>query len=456
MKRKALLWITTALALAAPAVTLGIRARDGRTADALVVRGLAALDAPLERAARPESIDWRTAVDSFERARTLDPGGASGQRASAMFHVARAYEFLSRAEVVMAHTEATTAARMLGDDPRVKLCLALTTLRRGDPARAERLLDAVDRSDAPVAVRTRSGVHHVDVLLDAGRTHDALTLAESLDRLAPRSAAVANRLGLVRAAVSDVEGARAAFARARSIDPRDASPVINLARMERSRGALAEARTLLEQALAIDEAQGDAWLAYGVVLSELGPAHGAAARAAILRASRSLPDDAEPWAAQGAIDLQEAKWADAIESFREAIRRAPNHAGARANLGVALAQSGDRRGALHAFQEATELAPGTGAGWNGLGAMRLALGDAENAVGPLQQAMTLLPDDPNPSLNLGLALVRLQRWNDAAAAFRETLRRSPGNEVAITHLMTLQPDPAARARVAAMRRIAMR
>jgi Flp pilus assembly protein TadD len=123
---------------------------------------------------------------------------------------------------------------------------------------------------------------------------------------------------------------------------------------------------------------------------------------------------------------------------------------------VALAQSGDRRGALRAFQEATELAPGIGAGWNGLGAMRLALGDAENAVGPLQQAMTLLPDDPNPSLNLGLALVRLQRWNDAAAAFRETLRRAPGNEVAITHLMTLQPDPAARARVAAMRRLAMR
>ncbi len=456
MKRKALLWITTALALAAPAVTLGLRVRDGHAADALLARGVAALDAPLERVARPEAVDWRTATESLDRARTLDPGGASGQRAAALLHVARAYEFMSRGELVMAHTEATTASRMLGDDPRVKLCLALTTLRRGDSARAERLFDAVDRSDAPLAVRARSGVHHVDVLLDAGRTHDALTLAESLDRTAPRSAAVANRLGLVRAAVGDFDGARAAFARAREIDPRDAAPVINLARLERSRGALAEARTLLEQALALDEAQGDAWLAYGVVLSELGPQHAAAARAAILRASRSLPDDAEPWAAQGALDLQESKWRDAVESFREAIRRAPNHAGARTNLGVALAQSGDRRGALRAFQEATELAPGTGAGWNGLGAMRLALGDAENAVGPLQQAMTLLPDDPNPSLNLGLALVRLQRWNDAAAAFRETLRRAPGNEVAITHLMTLQPDPAARARVAAMRRLAMR
>jgi len=455
VKRKALLWITTALALAAPAVTLGLRARDARTAGSLLARGEAALDVPVERAPRPESVDWRAAEDAFERARTLDPGGAAGQRAAALAHVAKAYEFLSRGEAVMAHTEATTASRVLGDDPRVKLCLAVTTLRRGDAARAERLLDAVDRSDAPPPLRVRSGVHHVDVLLDAGRSHDALTLAESLDRAAPRSAAVANRLGLVRFAVGDVDGARAAFARARSLDPRDPSPLINLARMARARGELPDARTLLEQALALDEAQGEAWLAYGVVLSELG-GNTSAARAAILRASRSLPDDAEPWAAQGALDLAEGKVREAVESYREAIRRAPNHAGARANLGVALARSGDRRAALRAFQEATELAPGTGAGWNGLGAMRLATGDAAGAVGPLQQAMTLLPDDPNPPLNLGLALLRLQRWNDAASAFRETLRREPGNEAAITHLMTLQPDPAARARVAAMRRLAMR
>lgn len=455
MKRKALLWITTALALAAPAVTLGLRARDARAAGGLLARGETALDAPIERAPRPESVDWRGAAAAFEAARALDPGGAAGQRAAALAHVARAYEFLSRGEAVMAHTEATTASRMLADDPRVKLCLAVAARRRGDAARAERLLDAVDRSDAPAAVRVRSGVEHVDVLLDANRTNEALTLAETLDRAAPRSAAVANRLGLVRFAVGDVEGAQEALGRARSLDDRDPSPLINLARLARARGALGEARTLLEQALARDEGQGEAWLAYGVVLSELG-GQGRAARAAILRAARALPDDAEPWAAQGALDLAEGRWSDAVESYREAIRRAPGHAGARTNLGVALARAGDRRGALQAFQEATELAPGTGAGWNGLGAMRLAAGDAAGAVGPLQQAVTLLPDDPNPALNLGLAFVRLQRWSDAAAALRETLRRQPGNETAIAHLMSLQPDPAARARVAAMRRLAMR
>lgn len=454
MKRKALLWLSTSLALAVPGATLALKVRDSRAAQAFLTRGERALDLPLERAPRPELVDWHTASEAFTRAHTLDPAGSTGQRAAALAHVAKAYEFLSRDETVMAHTEATTASRMLGDDPHVMLCLAVTTLRRGDAPRAERLLEAIARRAPSPALRVRSGALHVDVLLDLGRVHHALTLVESLDRSAPDSAPVANRLGLVRFAVGDLDGARAAFVRARTLDPHDPSPLVNLARIARARADLAEAKNLLEQALALDEGRGTTWLAYGVVLSDLGDT--VAARTAILRAARALPDDAEPWVAQGALDLAEGRWQEAVESYREALRRAPDHAGARANLGVALARSGDRRAALQAFQEATERAPGTGAGWNGLGAMRLATGDAAGAVEPLQQAMTLLPDDPNPALNLGLAFMRLRRWDAAATAFREALRRDPGNETALRHLMTLQPDPTSRARVAALRRIALR
>lgn len=457
VKRKAFLWVTTALALAAPPAALGLRWRESREAGAHLARGLDALSAPLERAPTPESLDWRTAEREFEATRSLDADGADARRAETLLHVARAYEDLSRGEMALAHTEASTAARMLPGDPYATLALAIVTLRRGDAPRAESLFDAIDRdASAPPAVRARSGVHHADVLLDAGRAHDALPLIESLDRSFNRSAAVANRVGLVRAAVGDVEGARAAFARARTLDPRDPSPLVNLARMARTRGDLDDAKTLLEQGLAIDEHNGEAWLAYGVVLSELGPSHREAARDAVTRAAHLRPDDAEPWVAQGDLDIAEARWSSAAEHFREALAHNPAHAGARTNLGVALAQMGDRQGAMRAFREATERAPNTGAAWNGLGAMRLATGDAEGAVGPLQQASVLLPEDPNPSLNLGLALSRLQRWNDAAQAFRETLRRAPDNEVALTHLAAMQPDHAARQRFLNTARLARR
>jgi tetratricopeptide (TPR) repeat protein len=457
VKRKAFLWVTTALALAVPPVALGVRWREAGEAGAHLARGLDALSAPLDRAPSPESLDWRTAEREFESARTLDADSADARRAEALLHVARAYQDLSRGEMALAQTEASTATRMLPSDPYATLALALVTLRRGDAARAESLFGAVDRSpDAPPALKARSGVHHVDVLLDAGRAHDALTLVESLDRSFATSAAVANRVGLVRAAVGDVDGSRAAFARARTLDPRDPSPIVNLARMARARGALDEAKALLEESLAIDAQNGEALLAYGVVLSELGPDHRAAAREAVTRAAQLRPDDAEPWVAQGDLDILEGRWADAVTHLREALAHDPTHAGARTNLGVALARTGDRVGAMRAFREATERAPNTGAAWNGLGAMRLASGDAEGAVGPLQQATVLLPEDPNPALNLGLALVRLERWNDAAQAFRETLRRAPTNEVALAHLASLQPDHAARQRVLNAARLARR
>jgi tetratricopeptide (TPR) repeat protein len=449
VKRKALLWISTAICLAAPTAALGLRWRDEHRAAQHLARGLAALEAPLARNPSPEALDWTTASREFQRARSLDPGGTSGRLADALVHVARTYEDLSRGELVLAQTEATTASRMAPEHPHVSFAAAVATLRRGEAARAERMLDALDHyAVLPPTLRARIGVLHIDVLLDAGRAHDALTLAEALDHTFAQNAAVVNRLGLVRAAVADIDGARAAFNRARVLDARDPSPLINLARLARGRGELTDARTLLEMALGVEQENGEAWLAYGVVLSELGPEHTNTARAAVQRASRLRPDDAEPWVAQGDLDMRESQWTRAIESFREALRRDAANAAAHTNLGVALARTGDRRAALRAFQEATERAPGTGAAWNGLGAMRMAAGQMEAAVGALQQAAVLLPEDPNPTLNLGIALSHLARWSDAAQAFRETLRRAPDNEVALRRLMAMQPDEASRARIA--------
>ena len=110
---------------------------------------------------------------------------------------------------------------------------------------------------------------------------------------------------------------------------------------------------------------------------------------------------------------------------------------------------------MRAFAQVTERAPSVGPAWNGLGAMRLALSDPEGAIGPLQHASRLLPDDPNPTMNLGLAFERLRRWDDAARAFRETLRRAPTSEAATTHLAAMQP-PAAHPRTAHPRTTAMR
>ncbi len=437
--KKLVKWLSVALALVAPPASLGLRYRDGRHAREAMARGLAVLDTPLERAPSPEALNARAAEGDFALTRSLDPGGDLGRRADALWHVARAYGDLARGEAVLAATETQTAQRVAPDEPRVVLAVAVVALRGGDAPRAERLFDGLDRAEAtPSAVRARSGVCHVDVLLDEGRAHEALTLAETLARDFQNAAPVSNRLGLARMAVGDRDGAETAFRRAAALDPRDPAPVVNEARLARTRGDLTGARDALQRALGLAPEDGATWLAYGVVLADL---HAPGARAAIIRAAQLAPEDAGPYAAQGAMDLAAGDWTNAVESFREALTRAPDDAAARTNLGVALARLGDRTGAMAAFEEATRRAPTLGAAWNGLGAMRLAAGDAEGAVGPLQQATVLLPTDPNPPLNLGLALERLQRWDDAARAYHETLVRAPDNETALRHLLTLQPGP---------------
>jgi Flp pilus assembly protein TadD len=194
----------------------------------------------------------------------------------------------------------------------------------------------------PASLRARVGLHRLDLLLDEGDGHAALTLAESLAHGTTVRAALGNRLGLARSAVGDVAGARAAFEAAHQSDPRDASALINLARIARTAGDREGARRLLQQALALDETNGEAWLAYGVVLTDLGAL--VEARRAVLEAGRRMPDQAGPWTTQGEIDLREGHPAEAAASFREALQRAPDDTGARTNLGVALADSLTDRG----------------------------------------------------------------------------------------------------------------
>lgn len=437
MKKK-LLWAVSLTAVCAPVVALGLRLREDARADRWMREGVAKLDVSIDRAPTPESIDWHGAEALFDRVVRAGGDGDRGRRARALWHGCRALGDLSRGELVLASAEVQTARREDPDELRVTFVDAVVLQRRGERRRAAQLFEGITRgASVPETLRVRVGLHRLDLLLDEGDGHGALTLAESLAHGTTVRAALGNRLGLARSAVGDSAGARAAFEVARASDPADATPLINLARIARASGDREGARRMLQQALALDQTDGEAWLAYAVVLTDLGAM--AEARRAVLEAGRRMPDQPGPWTTQGEIDLREGHPVEAAASFREALQRAPDDTGARTNLGVALARTGDRRGALRAFEQVTQRAPSVGQAWNGLGVMRLGMSDPEGAIGPLEHATRLLPDDPNPPMNLGLAYERLRRWNEAARAFREALRRAPAHELAASHLAAMQP-----------------
>lgn len=438
--RKLVLWLVALGALVAPVLALDVRVRERRESTSQLAQGLAVFEAPIEHVIELESADIARARALFERAWRGDPEGETGARARALMHVAQAYQDLSRNEVVLATQEADTAERLRPGDPHVELLAATVAARRGEGVRAERALDRLARAPRgmiPAPVSARAAMLRVDLLLDAGRVHEALAVIESLDRDHPAVGAIKNRLGLARAAVGDRAGAREAFQRAAEIDPSHEAPLVNLARLAREEGDLQGARALLERAIGVAPESPEAWLAYGVVLGDLRDPR---ARRALVRAGELAPDDAAPWLAQGDLDLAEGHLEGALESFRQALARDPDNVAAETNLGVVLARRGERAGAIEAFERATRRSPHQGQAWNGLGAMRLAQGDAQGALGPLQQASALLPEDPNPPMNLGLALEALQRWDDAGRAYREVLRRAPGHEAALRRLLAITPE----------------
>jgi tetratricopeptide (TPR) repeat protein len=443
--RKIVLWLFAAAALAAPIAALSLRARDARTAARALSDAEALLEPPIESVAQLETADLVRAQSLLESVTHTAGDACRVRRARSLWHVAQGYRDLSRGEQALASHEADTAAQLEPGSTDAALLLATVALRRGDRVQADLRLADLSRADEGSMRRTlaaRAALLRLGLLLDGSRTDEALATAEALDRAHPHVASVTNLLGLARDAAGDRRGAEDAFTLATHLDAHDATPWINLARIARLESRFTDARTDLERALGIAPDSNEAWLAYGVVLSEL---HDEGARPALVRASQLAPDDSAPWSAQGNLDLADGNLAGAVESYRNALARDPDDATAHSNLGVALARRGERDAAITAFENATRHAPQLGEAWNGLGATRLAAGDAQNAIGPLQQASVLLPRDPNPLLNLGRAYESLARLDDAVRAFREALARAPGNEVAVEHLMRLLP-PNARAR----------
>jgi cytochrome c-type biogenesis protein CcmH/NrfG len=96
-------------------------------------------------------------------------------------------------------------------------------------------------------------------------------------------------------------------------------------------------------------------------------------------------------------------------------------------LGMQLFQQGRMEDAATVFQGIIALDEHCYIGHAGIGALALAQNppDLKMALSSLQMAVHLNPDDPNVHANLGEALLRSARFEQAAAAFKRALVLDP-------------------------------
>jgi tetratricopeptide (TPR) repeat protein len=186
--------------------------------------------------------------------------------------------------------------------------------------------------------------------------------------------------------------------------------------------------------------------AFALAVEAYGRGDLGAARGALDKAARLLPDTPAILHLRGLVEMAGGAPMVAIVWLQQAVALAPPpgtplHLN---NLGVALRQVGRAAEAVPALQRAIAIDPGYASAHNNLGAALAELGRHGEARDAFARACALRPDDAEAAINLGNSHVQLGALDAALEVYRATAARHPDtaaplNAIALT-LVQLDRD----------------
>jgi tetratricopeptide (TPR) repeat protein len=119
------------------------------------------------------------------------------------------------------------------------------------------------------------------------------------------------------------------------------------------------------------------------------------------------------------------KYAEAIETYKIAVRLDPNYAPAFGGLGDAYLNSGNSQQAEVAYKEQVRLAPNDASAQYDLGYFYNALGRHGEAFGPLQKATALDPTFAEAFYGVGYAYSRGSEFEKSISFYRSAIKTKP-------------------------------
>ncbi len=155
-------------------------------------------------------------------------------------------------------------------------------------------------------------------------------------------------------------------------------------------------------------------------LAFLGPA----------QAGTAQPEIAEAHNGRGVALLELDRYGEAVKALETALILRPDMAGAYYNLGLAWEGLGHPENALHNYNRAIELEPHDAEAFFRRGGMYFALEEFERTVEDTTRAIELHGDEAGavatgPYIARGLALHRLERYDQALADYSTSLTSDP-------------------------------
>lgn len=148
------------------------------------------------------------------------------------------------------------------------------------------------------------------------------------------------------------------------------------------------------------------------------------------------PNYPEAWNNLGMIAAQGGRIEEAIRNFQESLRLRPDYSTALLNLGNLYRRKGSLDDATRLLTRALELNPDADANY-GLGMVYAQQNQIPLALQFLEKAVTLQPDHHDALNNLGVLLVREQRYREAEEKFKTCIRLAPQFDQAYLNLARL-------------------
>jgi tetratricopeptide (TPR) repeat protein len=200
----------------------------------------------------------------------------------------------------------------------------------------------------------------------------------------------------------------------------------------------ADARRVLEQAIAIDPASAEAWNELGgVEMAEGSPKRAIECYRKALDVKSDLTyallNTAQAYAQLG--DNPNAE-----KFFTRALEADPRSAEAANGLGLTLANENRLDEAKRSFERAIEIRRDYASAINNLGVLYINRGDTNNAIAAFRYGIQVAPGEDLLYLNLGRVYVNRGERDKARQVIEEWLERKPGNETAQKALRALDGE----------------
>jgi predicted O-linked N-acetylglucosamine transferase (SPINDLY family) len=216
-------------------------------------------------------------------------------------------------------------------------------------------------------------------------------------------------------------------------------PELPIAQDHHKAGRLPEAERLYRQILTQHPHDAGTLYLLGQLLHQTG--RSAESIQSLQRAIEIHPNFPEAHHQLGMVLRASGDLTGAMASFRQALALRPRYALALNSVGLVHQSAGRELEAIESFRAALDIQPDLVVALTNLGALLTGRDDAE-AIRVLTLAVQLQPDLPGPHNNLGNALERAGRLDEAIAEFQRTIQLRPDYAQAYTNFGNVMKDAA--------------